>query len=41
MNKHQCVNLYGVDPSILQSIDMEYYYEGDHLKDPLGTGQNY
>ena len=28
----QCIDLYGVDSSILNSVDMEFYYHGDHIK---------
>ena len=41
LNMGQCVDIYGVDERTLNSIDMEFYYEKEHLKDPLGTGANY
>lgn len=41
IDKDQCIDLYGVDSRIINSIDMEFYYEGEHETDPLGIGKNY
>lgn len=41
VNNDQCVDVYGIDGSVLQSIDMEFYYHGDHLTDPSGIGKSY
>ena len=41
IDRDQCIELYGVDSRILNSIDMEFYYAGEHNSDPLGTGANY
>ena len=32
VDKDQCIDLYGIDSTILNSIDMEFYYHGDHIK---------
>jgi hypothetical protein len=37
----QCVDIYGVDGSTLNSIDYEFYYPGEHLTDPAGIGKSY
>jgi hypothetical protein len=37
----QCVDLYGIDGTVMNSIDMEFYYHGDHLRDPSSIGKNY
>ena len=41
VNQDQCVDLYGIDETTLNSIDMEFYYPGQHLEDPLNIGKNY
>jgi len=41
IDKDQCIDLYGVDARILNSIDMEFYYAGEHQGDPLGIGKEY
>ena len=30
-----------MDERILNSIDTEFYYPGEHITDPLGIGKNY
>lgn len=41
VNYDQCIDLYGIDGATLNSIDMEFFYEGDHLRDPMNMGKNY
>ena len=41
VNKDQCVDIYGIDGSTLNSIDMEFYHPGEHIRDPADTGRNY
>lgn len=41
VNKEQCVDVYGIDGSMLDSIDMEFYYPSEHSHDPMGIGKNY
>jgi hypothetical protein len=39
VNREQCIDIYAVDERTLNSIDMEFYYAGDHIVDPLGIGK--
>ena len=41
INQDQCVDVYGIDGSTLNSIDSEFFYPGEHLADPAGTGKSY
>lgn len=41
LNKDQCADIYGVDARTMNSIDMEFYYPAEHMRDPLGTGADY
>ena len=41
VDKDQCVDIYGIDGSTLNSIDMEFYHPGQHIEDPIGTGRKY
>ena len=41
VNKDQCVDVYGIDGSTLGSIDYEFYFPGEHMKDPANIGKNY
>jgi hypothetical protein len=41
VNREQCIDIYAVDERTLNSIDMEFYYAGDHIVDPLGIGKKY
>lgn len=37
----QCVDIYGIDGSILNSVDMEFYYPGQHLTNPIAGKESY
>lgn len=37
----QCVDIYGVDGSTMQSIDMQFYYPSEHIEEPLPNGKKY
>ena len=41
VQKDQCVDIYGIDGSVMESIDFEFYFAGEHLTDPLGLNSNY
>ena len=41
VDNDQCVDIYGIDGSTLDSIDMEFFFAGEHLKDPADMGKSY
>ena len=41
VERGQCVDIYGIDGTTLNSIDYEFFYPGEHLEDPAEIGKKY
>jgi hypothetical protein len=35
------VNFYGIESNMMESLDANYYYAGDNVRDPYGTNKVY